>query len=332
MSLTDADAILAMGRNFWNCRVLLTAAELDLFTLLSHDALTAAEVAGRIGGDKRATTVLLDAVAALQLLEKRQGRYTCPADVARHLSADAPDSILAMLMHMNGLWPSWSELTGVVRGDENAVRRALAERTDTYAQAFIGAMHVVTRAPARDIVTAIKPGAARRLLDIGGASGTITLAFLNASDKLKATLFDLPHVIELARERIGDAGMLARVELVAGDFHTDELPPGHDLALLSQIAHQNSPLENVELFKKAWRALVPGGRLVIRDHVMSEDRTQPARGAIFAVNMLVRTAGGGTYTSGEFEQMLAQAGFESVRLIHPGGDGMDEFIEAYRPM
>ncbi|MBI4763491.1 MAG: methyltransferase domain-containing protein [Deltaproteobacteria bacterium] len=191
-------------------------------------------------------------------------------------------------------------------------------------------MQVIASKMAPGIVAAIKPGKAKKLLDIGGGSGSYTQAFLDASPGLIATIFDLPSVINLAQRRLASAGLLDRIKLVAGDFYKDELPTGHDLALLSAIIHQNSPEQNIELYRKIFRALLPGGRLVIRDHVMSSDHTQPASGVFFAVNMLVVTSGGGTYSFDEIKSSLESAGFIKVNLIQPD-QRMNGLVEGFKP-
>jgi hypothetical protein len=137
-------------------------------------------------------------------------------------------------------------------------------------------------------------------------------------------------VIEMARERLANEGLLSRVTLVAGSFYEDELPQGHDLALISAIIHSNSLEENLDLYKKTFRSLNPGGRLLIRDHVMAPDRIHPRDGAVFAINMLVGTSGGGCYTYEEIETGLLQAGFANVRLIRQG-ERMDAVVEAFKP-
>jgi len=118
--------------------------------------------------------------------------------------------------------------------------------------------------------------------------------------------------------------------LVAGDFYKDKLPTGHDLALLSAIIHQNSPEQNVELYRKIFSALQPEGRLVIRDHVMSSDHTRPTSGALFAVNMLVGTAGGRTYSFEDIKSSLESAGFIKVNLIQPD-ERMNGLVEGFKP-
>jgi SAM-dependent methyltransferase len=139
----------------------------------------------------------------------------------------------------------------------------------------------------------------------------------------------LPDVIPFAEERIEKAGLSDRVSFIAGDFYTDELPEGCDLVFLSAIIHQNSPQENIDLFKKVFRALEPGGRILIRDHVMSEDRIWPPAGTLFALNMLVVTPAGDTYTFSELSEFLKEAGFENVRLVR-SGHKMDCLVEAHK--
>ncbi len=330
MSEWNGESILAMARGFREARILLTGAELDLFTLLAHEELTAAEVRARLEGDLHTLRILLDALAALGLLEKREGLYRCPAATARFLASDGPESVLPMLLHSCSMWSRWSAITDRAWG-ESPKRPDPATEEIARIRAFIGAMHVVGGPIAARAAEVIAPGAARRLLDVGGGSGTYTIALLRHAPALRATLFDQPPVVEMARERLTSEGLLERAELVAGDFYTDPLPGGHDLALLSAIIHQNSLEENLALYRKVHDALVPGGRIVIRDHVMSEDRLTPVAGALFAVNMLAGTAGGGTYTFAEIEDGLEEAGFVDVRLLQPD-QAMDGFVEGFRPV
>lgn len=319
-----------MARNFMECRILLTGAELNLFTLLTPVPLSAEEVAAKVDADLRALTILLDALSAMALLVKQSGKYYCPPSISPFLSAEAPSSIMPMILHMVHLWERWSRLTRVVKGVKFQEKPTPSSPEADELRAFIGAMHVIAAPLASRIVGAINPDASRVLLDVGGGSGAYTLAFLQAVPEMRGTLFDRPAVVEMARERLSEAGVLNRVSLVSGDFYRDEFPPGHDLAFVSAIIHQNSPEQNLDLFLKVFRALVPGGRIIIRDHVMASDRTCPKDGAIFAVNMLVGTSGGTTYTYEDINDCLTKAGFIRVRLLQ-SGEHMDGLVEAFKP-
>jgi SAM-dependent methyltransferase len=322
--MNTPESLLALSRAFQESRVLLTGAELDLFTLLSREVLTADALAARLGADLRSLTVELDALAAMGFVVKADGTYRTAPD-ASCLCGDAPDSILPMLLHAAVLWDRWTGLTRKLGGTPLSAREPAAAT-----RAFIEAMHVVSAPQAERMAAEVNIGGARRLLDVGGGPGTYSAAFLRAAPELHGTLFDLAPVVEIARERLSAAGLLGRVTLVAGDFEHDELPGGHDLAWLSAIIHQNGPAENDALYGRIFRALASGGRLVLRDHVMEPGRTRPRAGALFAVNMLVGTARGGTYTFDEIRAGLERAGFVRIRLLREG-ERMDALVEAFRP-
>jgi len=322
--------ILTLSRNFMECRVLLTGAELDIFMHLAESS-SSKDLAEKHGWHERPLTVLLDALTAMGLLIKEDGLYRTDPVLLPILRSDSRQTILPMIRHAATIWKNWSNLTRIVTetGGVEGTPGSFKDPVDQ--KAFIGAMHVVGRARAPKIIEAVKPESARRLIDVGGGSGTYTIAFLQSSPEMSATLFDLPDVVDIGRERITEAGLMDRVELVAGDLYTDSLPAGHDLALVSAIIHMNSPEQNVAMYKKIFDALVPGGRIVIRDHVMNPDHTAPKSGALFAVNMLVATPGGGTYTFEEIKSGLTAAGFKNVKLIQED-DPMMGLVEAYRPL
>jgi len=330
MSYNSPEEILRLARNFMESRILLTGAELNIFGILNQASLTAEEVSRRIGTDLRALTILLDALTAMGLLVKQNETYRCSPSLIPFLSENEPGSVLPMVLHAAHLWRRWSHFTDAVKRTKESEDTFNPPRNADEMRAFIGAMHVVAEPRVQEIVAAVNPGSAKVLLDVGGASGTYTIAFLQAVPEMRATLFDQPEVIEMARERLDKAGMLTRVTLVPGDFYHDEFPPGHDLAFVSAIIHQNSLEQNVDLYKKIFRSLNRGGRIVIRDHVMDPDRIYPKDGAIFAVNMLLGTSGGGTYTFEEIKTGLSRAGFTGIRLIRKG-EHMDALVEAFKP-
>ena len=329
MTTLGKEEILKLSRDFMECQILLAGAELNLFTHLTPTPLSAREVAKKVGADLRGLTILLDALVAIGLLVKKEGNYQCSSPLSALLSDDGPDSVLPLVLHMAHVQQRWSDLAEVVRGSRRPAPPGFQPDAGAL-RAFIGAMHVIATPLAPKIVAAVHPETSRALLDVGGACGTYTLAFLQAVPEMRATLFDKPEVIEIARQYMKEMGMLHRVTLVAGDFYRDELPSGHDLVLVSAIIHQNSPEENRDLFSKAFRCLKSGGRIVIRDHVMDPDRTRPRDGAIFAVNMLVGTTGGRTYSFEEIRERLTEAGFLNVRILQSGSH-MDGIVEAYKP-
>lgn len=325
-----AEDILALGRSYQGAAVLAAAADLDLFSALSAAPLTAAELARTLQCDLRALTILLDALVALRLLQKADGKYALPLGVKALLTPDGAQSILAMAQHQGHCLRNWAQLGRVVKTGRPAECMPGVRGEAGDQEAFIGAMHNISAPNADQVIRAVQPMQFRHLLDIGGASGTWTIAFLRACPSAQATLFDLPHVIPMAQRRLAAAGLEQRVKLVAGDFATDALPPGADLAWVSAIMHQNTRAQNRALFTAVFEALTPGGHIAIRDILMEEDRTRPVAGALFAVNMLVATEGGGTFTLAELREDLVAAGFAEVALMRQD-EAMNAIVIARKP-
>jgi len=321
------DEVLNMVRTFQPACVLTTAAELDIFTVLCKRPTTAKSLAVKIGCDPRATTVLLDALTALGFLDKQKNKYRVPKELVDMLAKSGPENILPGIRHLGNTLRRWIQLAQVTKTGKPVERVPSIRGASADLAAFIGAMHNFSDPIAAQIVDQLRPLTFNHLLDIGGASGTWTIAFLRAAPEARATLFDLPEVIPLARQRIADAELGDRVTFVAGDYYEDELPSGADFAWLSSVAHQNSRKQNRKLFAKIHTALQKSGILVIRDVVMDESRTYPEAGAMFAVNMLIATEAGGTYTFDEFREDLSKASFRNVTLIHRD-DAMNSLIRA----
>jgi len=318
MPLSYADLLQTM-RAFQDARPILTAVELNLFTAVGSGA-SAAEAAARAGADPRATEMLLNALVALGALEKRGGIFQNTPDSARFLVDGSPDCTRAGLMHTVNLWNTWSTLTDCVRAGTSIFVPGTETREANWTQSFIAAMHNNAAAQAGAMVRHAGPAPVRRLLDIGGGSGAYSIAFAQAHPALQAEIFDLPSVLPLARQYIASAGLSSRVAAREGDLTRDDFGSGYDLSLLSAICHMLGDEENQDLLRRAHRALVPGGRLIIRDFILDPDKTSPKQAALFSLNMLVGTRRGASYSESEYRAWLAAAGFTNVTRPDPAGD------------
>jgi (2Fe-2S) ferredoxin/SAM-dependent methyltransferase len=295
---------------FRESRAILTAIELDLFTSLGEGA-DASGVAGRLGTDPRATEALLNALVAIGLLEKRQGTFTNGPVAERYLLEGSEHDSRAAIMHTAHLWPRWSTLTECVR-EGTAVART---HPDEWTEAFIAAMHKNAAFRAPLVAQAVGLDAARRVLDLGGGSGAYSIAFARANEQVKAEVFDLASVVPITQRHIDDAGLTGRVTTRVGDLRDEDYGTGYDLVFLSAICHMNSPAENRAMLAKVFNALEPSGRVVIQDFILAPDKTRPKTGALFALNMLVGTRGGSSYSESEYAGWLEEAGFTNVRRV-----------------
>ena len=315
-------------RGYQESRVFLTAVELDLFTAVGQGAsvdrgATAAEVAGRIKADPRATEMLLNALVAMGLLAKREGTFRNTPVTNRYFVAGSPDDARAATLHTVHLWHRWSTLTECVRAGTSVTRLEVSDRPEDWTQAFIAAMHRNAAERAPWVIQAVGIVGVRRMLDVGGGSAAYSIAFASAGADLQADIVDLPEVLPIAQGHIQDAGLAGRIRTRAGDLRTDKFGEGYDLALVSAICHMLDPEENRDLIRRCFAALAPQGRIVVQDFILEPDKTAPKLAALFSLNMLVGTRAGSSYSEGDYAAWLRDAGFGDVRHIRlPGPSGL----------
>ena len=301
---------LAYG--FQKSRIVLTAYELEIFSILAEKKKISGEVARLVGADQRATDRLMNALCGLGLLKKEKGKFSNTPVALRYLVKGKPEYISGM-MHTVHLWDRWSTLTEAVKkGCSVFGQTGTNERGEKWLSAFIAAMHDRAVRSAMVIAGEMDLRQVNRVLDVGGGSGAYAMAFVRAKRGLSATVFDLPNVIPLTRKYVSKAKHSGKIGFIKGDYLRDRFDTGYDLVFLSAIIHSNSDKENQKLITKCATALNPGGRVVVQDFIMDEDRTRPVHGAIFSLNMLVGTAEGDTYTEGEVAVWMRKAGLTNT--------------------
>ena len=306
------ESIREIATGFQKSRILLTAYELGIFSFLGDEKKTSVETASAVGADPRATDRLMNALCGSGLLIKKKKKFFNSPLSSQFLVKGKPEFISGM-MHTVNLWDRWSTLTGAVKkGTTIFDQRGTNDRGKEWLSAFIAAMHDRAAKPSAEIIKAMDLSNVTSVLDVGGGSGAYAISFVRAKKGMKATIFDLPNVLPLTRKYVGAAGLSDKISFIAGDYLKDSLGKGFDLVFLSAIIHSNSDRENRKLIAKCAGALNRGGRVVVQDFIMDEDRTQPAHGAIFALNMLVGTEAGDTYTEAEVAGWMEAAGLTKI--------------------
>jgi SAM-dependent methyltransferase len=313
--LTSPEALMQLVYLFRPIRIVLTAFELRVFSVIEEKAMTSGEIAKQAKTNARGMDRLLNALCTLGLLTKRKGKFANTPLSKKYLVSGRPN-FLAGLGHSVDMWDSWSTLTQAVIHGKTVIKRSPLKRKGRRLSGFIAAMDQRASAQAAGTVKRLDLTGVRRTLDIGGGSGAYSIALALAKKDLRATVFDLPDVIPLTRAYVRKSEVAARIDFIEGDFDRAGFGSGYDLILLSAIIHMNSLPENLDLFKKAVRALNPGGQLVIQDYIMSDDRIKPEQGAFFALNMLTRTEAGDAYTEREVRMVMKKAGLSRIARIN----------------
>ena len=304
--------LLDLVNGFRLSRVILTAYEFDIFSAISDNGSSAIQISSEKMVDPRATDRLLNVMVGIGLLTKTDGLFFNSPFSLKHLLPGKP-GYLSGLSHQVHLWKTWSTLTDAVKkGTSVAVEKPIGERDEAWLEAFIAAMHARGVPQSREVANMLDFTKTHSILDVGGGSGAFLFEFLRRCDEAFGVVFDLPAVVPITQKYIGNAGFENQVKTLSGDYLLDPLGSGYDLIFVSAVIHINSPEENVLLIKKCYDALNPGGILVILDHFMNDDRTEPFVGALFAINMLVGTLHGDTYTESEVNRWMTLAGLISV--------------------
>jgi len=302
-------------------RIILTAYELDVFSNIASGGSESAIVAQRIKSNVRATDRLMNALCAIGLLEKRNSKFFNTDFSSKYLSKSSKEYLLG-LMHAVSTWDTWSTMTQVVKTGRSQRDEIQSRNTSKWPEAFIGAMHERASIQAQDVLDKLDLDGVRHLLDIGGGSGVYSMNFVSRDKRNKATIFDLSGIIPITKKYVKAEGLTKQINFICGDYNKNALGEAYDMAFLSAIVHINSPEQNLMLIKKCYNALNNGGMVVIQDHVMDDDRTSPYGGALFALNMLVATECGDTYTEKEIHGWLKEAGFKGIKRIETFNNAM----------
>jgi len=301
---------------FQTSRIILTALELGIFTALEEKEMTSAEVSKLISTDSRATDRLMNALCAMNLLKKKDGKFSNTSSSSQYLTQGKPDYI-SNLLHAVNLWDSWSNLTEIVRNGKT--NRGTGSSRNDWLENFIEAMHYRALNQAPEDIGYMNLNGVKNVLDVGGGSAAFSMEFVKAKRDITATVFDLPDVIPLTQKYIANAGLSEKIKTIKGNYLFDDLGSGYDLVFLSAIVHSNSFEDNKKLIQKCANSLNSNGQIIIQDYAMSEDRISPAGGAYFALNMIVNTQDGDTFTRSEIYSWLESAGlkdFNSKETSH----------------
>uniref|UniRef100_A0AAY4DXI2 Acetylserotonin O-methyltransferase n=1 Tax=Denticeps clupeoides TaxID=299321 RepID=A0AAY4DXI2_9TELE len=324
--------ILDYMEGFLVSKTLFAACELGVFECL-HDSerpLSAAEVARALGTSEDGTERLLSACAGLELLSAQRGdeevlyRNTEMSD--RYLTKASPQSLYHSIQYNSKtIYLCWHYLTDAVREGRNQYQKAFGVsskdlfealyRSEAEMVKFMQLMNSVWNICGRDVVTAFDLSSFRTIYDLGGCSGALARQCTMAYPECTVTIFDLPKVVQTAREHflsIEDK----RILFHEGDFFEDELPEA-DLYILARILHDWTDERNVELLTKVYRSCRAGGAVLVVEALLSEDDSGPLTAQLYSLNMLVQTEGKERRAS-EYRRLLAAAGFSHIQVQRTG--------------
>jgi SAM-dependent methyltransferase len=319
------DRILEVSYAFWQSKALLSAVELDLFTVLAEGPLDLETLASRTGIHERGARDFFDALVALHLLHRDlDGRYGNQPDTDRYLDRRKPTYIGGLLEHLNARhYQNWGLLTPALRtGAPQSGALATGSYPALYADrstqdVFLQGMTAGSLLAAQTLAIRFPWERYKTVIDIGTAQGCVPVEIARVHPHIVGGGFDLPAVASAFASYVNEHHLSDRLRFYPGDFFSDPLPAA-DVLVMGRILHNWDLPTKQQLLAKAYQALSPGGALIVYDPLIDDARCVP-HGLLSSLNMLIETAGGSEYTGAECKTWMKQAGFHEIR-IEPLGD------------
>ncbi|MDQ3818882.1 MAG: methyltransferase domain-containing protein [Acidobacteriota bacterium] len=314
-STLNPELLLQLSFSLAPSSILSAALTLDVFTHISAGNRTVEEIARAAGASERGMRMLLDALVALQLLSKDGEQYGLTPLSAEFLVRDSQNYIGEML-RADRTWQAWSNLAEVVRTGEPLQAVEAREKAEEFFPMLVRGLHVINTQPARRTAEILGAGVTHngmKVLDVACGSGIWGISIAEADRDAHVTAQDFPGLFETTRGYLKRHDVEDRYDFLPGDLKEVDFGENrYDLALLGNIVHSEGEESSRSLFKRLYGALKPGGRIVIIDMIPNDERTGPPFPLFFAINMLLNTEKGSTYTLAEYTEWLSDAGFKRV--------------------
>jgi hypothetical protein len=326
-ALLDSAPILQMATAFWPSKVLLTAVELDVFSALGATSLTADELGHALGIHPRGRLDFFDCLVALGFLEREgdgpDARYRNTPETAAFLVKQSPGYIGGLLEMLNSrLFGFWNNLgtalkTGRPQNEASQGRKPMFE--ELYSEPhrlaeFLRAMNGFQAANFTALAEHFDFSKYNTLTDVGGALALLSRLVAIRHPHLRFKSFDLPVVVPLAKQAVEESNLSDRIEIVGGDFFTDELPKA-DVVTMGNILHDWNLERKLMLIRKAYEALPPGGAFIAIENVIDDARRQNAFGLLMSLNMLIEFGDAFDYTGADFRKWCTETGFSRVEIL-----------------
>jgi SAM-dependent methyltransferase len=304
--------------------ILEAAVRNGLFDALADGPKPLADVQARTGASERGLRMTLNALVGLGLLKKDgPTRYALTPEADTYLVSGKPAYLGGFLRHTSShLIPKWLDLSEIVRTGRPAEAVNQEQTGAEFFLKFVEDLFPLNYGAANALADALEIDKATgpfTVLDLAAGSGVWSIALAKRSPRVRVTAVDWPGVLPATQRTVEGEGLADRFRFVAGDLLSVDFGTGYQVATLGHILHSEGEARSRKLLAKTAAALAPGGTIAIAGWLVDPDRTGPPMGLIFAVNMLVNTDQGDTFSFEELAGWLREAGFVNPRTLEVPG-------------
>jgi O-methyltransferase domain/Dimerisation domain len=318
MSAITPEPIMKVALGFMAAKYLFAASEIGLFEALARGPANLEELANQIAVPLRTTGIVAAALISLGLIEREGSRYRNSAAAATFLAGKPGLDLRPLLRSQNKIgYPLWIKFLDAVRAGRGEVQ--FGKLDNVQQQLFSAGVEAFTAPVAAALGTTYDFSRHRRLLDVGGGTGSFLLAVLRQYPALKGTLFELPGACAVARQRLSPEPERARIDIVEGDIFKTALPGDHDVLLIANTVHVLSAAHNLELMRRTRATVQVSARLLLVDLWTDPTHSEPPAAALMSGQFLLMGGEGQTYSEQEADEWLGQTGWRKVeRKALPG--------------
>ena len=317
-------SLLEISGGYWQTCTLHAAVKLDIFTIIGNRRLKSEDVSKMLNGNHRGVEMLLNALSAMELLEKKENTYSNRPLSLTFLVKNSSRYIGHIIMHHYHLVDSWNRLDVAVRTGQ-PVRGRVSHSDEERRESFLMGMFNLAMNLVPVLVPKIDLSNRHHLLDLGGGPGTYAIHFCLNNPKLKATVYDLPTTRPFAEKTIAGFNLQDRIDFKDVDYLEEDIEGVFDVVWLSHILHGESFENARKIVRKAVSALEPGGLIIIHEFILNNTMDGPLFPALFSLNMLLGTSGGQAYSEEQLITMLEDAGvgnFQRIYFDSPNDSGI----------
>lgn len=310
----SVNAILQIASAFQQSRCLLSACELDFFSIIGNEQKTAKEIAISAGTHEKSTEKLLNALCAMHILIKSENKYSNTKGTRRFLVKSRPEYI-GNMMFLTHQWEKWEHLTDAIRTGQAVSYQDISDKPREWVETYVDSIYwrAVMKAP--EVVSMINLHDINSMLDLGCGSGIYAIEFKKAKPTMSVTALDYPTVMYEALKHITREGMERDIEIMSGDFTKDEIKGKYDAIFVSKVLLYYSFWDNVALLNKIFNALNHKGKIIIHDTIIHDNKIEPESATIDSLNLLVNTESGDVFTESDIWMMLKESWFTHQKTI-----------------
>jgi len=331
----DLDSV-AYG--FMASQALFTALEVGVFDhLAAAGSLSALQLGKACGIEAPRLQTLLTALVATKCLrlDQRTLMYTNSPNVARYMVSGSKDFYGDYFKLQMGrlFYHRMGRLPEIMTGGE-VLNYSTWFSDPAVAKTYTSAQHNGSLATAKSMTRRVELTGVSRLLDVGGGSGAFSIVAARAVPGLSATVLELPEVCRTGSAIVAEEAkdVEPRIRFVELDATSPDWPVAgafYEAVLMSYLSG-SVPASNVAtLYANAFKALVPGGRLIVHDFMVDDTLDGPTLGALWALQHVAVNPNGLGLCPANISSRMQAAGFGRTEVLEMIG-GMTKVVVGHK--